>query len=97
VRGFRAAILGLHVEANLHERLHDRMEAVYGQVLPGYGTSGAEAAHKAGALYFTIGPEAQLTSWEEYLRSVEPGAVLHRLYPRDFWHRSPDVHLSTGS
>jgi hypothetical protein len=33
-----------------------------------------------------IGPESQLTAYQDYLRAaVGASAVLHRLYPRDFW------------
>jgi hypothetical protein len=40
----------------------------------------------AGAVYFVIGPEKQMTAYEAYLKSAEgPDTQLYRLYPRDFW------------
>ncbi|MFQ5606858.1 MAG: hypothetical protein ACE5GA_02840 [Candidatus Zixiibacteriota bacterium] len=89
VGGFRKAILDLKAEGKLYDKLHERMEATYGEVLPGYGPSGAEAAQKSNAIYFVIGPEKQLESWESYLASVEPDAKLQRLYPRDYWQVRP--------
>ena len=39
-----------------------------------------------GAVYFVIGNDKQMAAYEAYLKSaVSPAAVLHRLYPRDFW------------
>jgi len=38
------------------------------------------------AIYYVIGPEKQLTAYEEYLKTVEsPGVRLYRIYPRDYW------------
>jgi len=39
-----------------------------------------------GGVYFVIGPAKQLDAYQDYLRAaVGKDAVLHRLYPRDFW------------
>ncbi len=85
VKGFREKLLALrreHGDAMTHE-LFSRMPEVYGTVLPGYGPKSADVP---GAVYFVIGPEAQLDKYQEYLTSAEgPDAVLYRLYPRDFW------------
>jgi len=49
-------------------------------VMPGFGPP------VPGGVYFVIGPEPQLTAYQDYLRAaVGASAVLHRLYPRDFW------------
>jgi hypothetical protein len=87
VRTFRQATLALRGEPGLVDEVFGRMEDVYGRVLPGYGPASATVD---GAVYLVIGPESQLRLWEEYLRAVEgEGAVLHRLYPRDFWITAP--------
>ena len=58
------------------------MTAVYGSVLPGLGPKTADVP---GAISFVIGPPVQLDAYQEYLSTVEDGAVLRRLYPRDYW------------
>lgn len=85
VARFRRGILELSEQEGLYDRIHDLMESTYGEVLPGYGPTGAEARDRSHANYYVIGPEKQLGSWEAYLRSIETDAVLHRLYPRDYW------------
>jgi 2-methylcitrate dehydratase PrpD len=83
VRGFLTAVLALRGEPGLAPRLYERMERVYGRVLPGYGQSSSAVP---GGVFFVIGPENQMRLYEEYLRTVEGDATrLHRLYPRDFW------------
>lgn len=83
VKDFRQGILALRDQGNLYAELHERMPAVYGQVLPGYGPKASETP---GSSCFLIGPESQLTSYETYLKSVEsPDAEVVRLYARDFW------------
>ncbi len=85
VRKFRQGILDLRKQPDFYNRVQDRMEAVYGLLLPDYGPSGLESVTKYNAVNFVTGPEKQFESYERYLQSVEPGARLHRLYPRDFW------------
>jgi hypothetical protein len=85
IRRFRRGILALRVQENLYEQLQARMPGAYGDILPGYGSASADAAARANAIYYVIGPSAQLDSWERYLESVEEDAHLHRLYPRDYW------------
>jgi predicted Zn-dependent peptidase len=83
VRAFREAVLALRGDPGLVDAVYDRLEAVYGRVLPGYGPPSAEVE---GGVFFVIGPESQLRLYEEYLRGAEgAGTRVHRLYPRDFW------------
>jgi hypothetical protein len=77
VRKFRAAILELRKDPELGAKLFDRKDRVYSRILPGYD---ANAAQPADSLYFAIGPDKQLDTWEAYLKTK-----LFRLYPRDFW------------
>jgi len=80
VKAFRGRLLALAGSDGLVATLAARMPKVYGQVMPGYGPP------VPGGVYFVIGPEPQLTAYQDYLRAaVGPSAVLHRLYPRDFW------------
>lgn len=85
VRAFREGILALHRQPNFYQKVQSRMESVYGLLLPDYGPSSAESVAKANAVNFAIGPEKQLQSYERYLQSVEPGAKLYRIFPRDYW------------
>ena len=85
VKAFRTKILTLRKKKTFYDDVQDRMEDVYGTVLPGYGPSTAESAAKYHGNSFVIGPSKQLESWQNYLESVEPGATLQRIYPRDFW------------
>lgn len=83
VRRFRRAVLEIRDRSQLAQELFDRMEPVYGRVLPGYGPPSAEVAN---GIYFVIGPERQMELFEDYLRTAEGSeARLWRLYPRDFW------------
>jgi Zn-dependent M16 (insulinase) family peptidase len=87
VREFRTALLALRGEPGLVDEVFDRMERVYGRVLPGYGPSSREVE---GGVFFVIGPERQMRLWQEHLEAAEgPGTRLHRLFPRDFWHVAP--------
>jgi hypothetical protein len=90
VRAFRQGILDLHAQPGFYDRIQSRMETVYGLLLPDFGPPTGAAVSKANAINFAIGPEKQLESYEKYVASVEPGAKLLRLYPRDFWiHPKP--------
>ncbi len=86
VRRFRQAMLDLRRDPKLVEKLFARKDRVHASMLPGYDAKGLDTA--AGN-FFVIGPERQLTAWDEYLRaSTAAGAqpqALQRLYPRDFW------------
>ncbi|HSG99686.1 MAG TPA: hypothetical protein VLB27_06530, partial [candidate division Zixibacteria bacterium] len=85
VAAFRKGILKLRQDPELYAKLHERMTDTYGAVLPGLGPQAQQACAQSNAIYFVIGPEKQLESWEEYLSSVEPAAKLTRMYPRDYW------------
>jgi len=85
VKSFRAGIMKLRSKPGLYDELHKRMVSTYGEVLPAYGPSCKESAEKSNAIYFVIGPEKQLSTYEEYLKSVEGNVTLERIYPRDYW------------
>jgi Zn-dependent M16 (insulinase) family peptidase len=86
VRKFRQGLLDLRKSPNLSDELFKRMNTVYARILPGLG---AKASGVEGGVYYAIGPEKQLTAYEEYLKTVEgPGARLVRIYPRDYWIRA---------
>ena len=85
VKSFRAGIMKLRSKPGLYDELHKRMVSTYGEVLPAYGPSCKESAENSNAIYFVIGPEKQLATYEEYLKSVEGDVTLERIYPRDFW------------
>jgi Zn-dependent M16 (insulinase) family peptidase len=84
VKRFRQAILDLRKMPNLAEELYKRKDKVYERVLPGYGKN--KGRDVAGANYFVIGAEKQMSAYENYLKAVEGADTkLYRLYPRDFW------------
>ena len=83
VRRFRSALLELRRRPDLGVELHKRMGGVYARVLPGHST---KAQDVRGGVFYVIGPEQQLTAYEQYLKTVEgPDARLYRIYPRDYW------------
>ncbi len=82
VGAFRQGILDHRADKGLYDKLHNIMESVYGEVLPGYGPRGDLVD---GAIYFIIGPEKQFQSYQEYLDDVEGNAKLYEIYPRDYW------------
>ena len=83
VSRFRRGILELRKMPNLADELYKRKDKVYGLVLPGFNVKGKSVA---GANYFVIGSEKQMTAYEAYLKSADsPDTKLYRLYPRDFW------------
>ena len=82
VKAFRAKVVALSRREDLSRELAARMPKVYAAVMPGLGT----AAPAKDAVRFVIGPLKQLAAYEDYLHAtVGKTAVLHRLYPRDFW------------
>jgi hypothetical protein len=86
VRRFRQGLLDLRKTANLSDELFKRMNTVYARILPGLGT---KAASVEGGVFYVIGPEKQLTAYEQYLKTVEGAdARLYRIYPRDYWIRA---------
>ncbi len=83
VRRFRQALLDLRKQPRLMAEIYRRVDDVYASVFPGYAP-GAQTPERTN--YFVIGPEKQLSLYEEYLKSaVGAEERLHRLYPRDFW------------
>ncbi|MDT7777892.1 MAG: hypothetical protein QOC99_404 [Acidobacteriota bacterium] len=92
VRKFRQGLLDLRRMPNLSDELFKRMNNVYARVLPGFGT---KARDVEGGVFYVIGPEKQLTAYEQYLKTVEgPDARLYRIYPRDYWIRLRDAEVS---
>jgi len=85
VSEFRTRILELRKQPGFYDELHRRLRSTCGAVLPGLGGSAASYAEESAPTSLVIGPEKQLQSWETYLRGVEKGATLTRIYPRDFW------------
>ena len=87
VAAFRKGILSLRDDPSLVGDVFDRMKDVYDDVLPGYGVRSSEVMN---GVFFTIGPERQLSLYEDYLKSIDgDDAELQRLYPRDFWMPLP--------
>ncbi len=85
VSGFRKAVLAQTDRPDLAQQLFQRLPAVYGKVMPGFGKPSAESPTN-----FVIGPAKQLDAYQDYLRAVvDKKAVVHRLYPRDFWIPAP--------
>jgi Zn-dependent M16 (insulinase) family peptidase len=83
VRKFRQGLLNLRNMPNLSDELFKRMNTVYARILPGMGV---KAGTVEGGVFYVIGPEKQLTAYEQYLKTVEgPDARLYRIYPRDYW------------
>ncbi len=83
IRHFRQSILTLRSDPKLSDELFKRMTKVYARVLPGFGT---KASDVAGGVFYVIGPEKQISAYEQYLKTVEgDDARLYRIYPRDYW------------
>jgi hypothetical protein len=83
VRGFRERILALRRRPDLRAAVEQRVEAVHGALLPGYGPA---SLRRPEVVYFFSGPEAQLAALEAWLREREgPETRVERIYPRDFW------------
>ena len=93
VRKFREGLLTLRQMPNLSDELFKRMNVVYARVMPGLG---AKASAVEGGVYYVIGPEKQLTAYEQYLKTVEgPDARLYRIYPRDYWIRLKEAEATS--
>lgn len=83
IRKFRQGLLSLRQMPNLSDELFKRMGTVYARILPGYGV---KARDVQGGVFYVIGPEKQITAYEQYLKTVEgPDARVIRIYPRDYW------------
>ena len=80
---FRRALHELHKSPGLADEVFARVDGLLARVLPGMPGRNPDLP---GTVTFVIGPERQFASYEAYLKRVDgPDAVLHRLYPRDFW------------
>ncbi|MDX6613003.1 MAG: hypothetical protein QOD75_2189 [Blastocatellia bacterium] len=83
VTRFRQALLSFRRDPKLADELFKRMNNVYARILPGLGV---KARDVQGGVFYVIGPEKQITAYEQYLRTVEGQDVhLSRIYPRDYW------------
>jgi Zn-dependent M16 (insulinase) family peptidase len=83
IRRFRQAILALRRDPKLSDELFKRMNSVYARVLPGFGVKAKDVRD---GVFYVIGPEKQLTAYEQYLKTVEGAdARVYRIYPRDYW------------
>lgn len=92
VRKFRQGLLSLRQMPNLSDELFKRMGAVYARILPGYGV---KARDVEGGVFYVIGPEKQITAYEQYLKTVEgPDARVIRIYPRDYWLTLKEAEVS---
>ncbi len=89
IRRFRQAILALRRDPKLADELFKRMNSVYARVLPGFGVKAKDVRE---GVFYVIGPEKQMTAYEQYLKTVEgEDARLYRLYPRDYWLTAKEV------
>jgi hypothetical protein len=89
VARFRKSLLALRNDPKLADELFKRMTNVYARVLPGLGV---KARDVQGGVFYVIGPEKQISAYEEYLKTVEgPDAHLSRIYPRDYWMPAKDL------
>ncbi len=83
VRGFRARLLALRTRAGIADAIHARLPHVYGPIIPSLG---AGSPIPDGALWYAIGPDAQLARYENELRAARGEKLaVQRLYPRDYW------------
>jgi Zn-dependent M16 (insulinase) family peptidase len=94
VRKFRQGLLSLRQMPNLSDELFKRMNTVYARILPGLGV---KARDVQGGIFYVIGPEKQITAYEQYLKTVEgPDARVIRIYPRDYWLTLKEVEVSSN-
>ena len=86
VRRLRQDMLDLRRDPRLVDKLFERKDRVHARLMPGYAPKGLDTA---GGSFFVIGPDRQLTAWDQYLQATTaPGTgpqTLQRLYARDFW------------
>jgi hypothetical protein len=86
VKRYRSGLLELRKAPGFYDSLYTRKERVHGRVMPGYGNPAAQDIKDFDAVFFVIGPEKQLQTYEQYLQQAEGSDTkLYRLYPRDFW------------
>src|ERR1700736_396682 len=61
VRKFREGILALRQEPDVADKIFQRVDKVYGRLMPGYG---ARAKESPGAVYYIIGNDKQFRAME---------------------------------
>ena len=81
VRTFRQAILSLRRDPNLPAEIFQRVDKVYGKLMPGYGP---KAKDVPGAVYYIIGNDKQFSAMDTDVQTREDEHV-YKLYPRDYW------------
>ena len=81
VRQFREAILKLRQEPGVADRIFERVDKVYGRMLPGYAQ---KAKDVPGAVYYIIGNDKQFKAMDADVQVREDEHV-YKLYPRDYW------------
>ena len=81
VRQFREAILALRQEPGVGDQIFQRVDKVYGKLLPGYGPKAKETP---GAIYYVIGNDKQFRAMDADVQVREDEHV-YKLYPRDYW------------
>jgi Zn-dependent M16 (insulinase) family peptidase len=81
VRQFRQAILALRQVPGVADQIFQRVDKVYGRLLPGYGP---KAKDNPGAVYYIIGNDKQFRAMDADVQVREDEHV-YKLYPRDYW------------
>lgn len=81
VRRFREGLLAIRREPAAASEIMQRVDKVYGEMLPGYGP---HAKDVPGAVYFIIGNQKQFSAMDSDVQAREDEHV-YKLYPRDYW------------
>jgi Zn-dependent M16 (insulinase) family peptidase len=81
VKQFRKGILALRQEPDVAGQIFQRVDKVYGRLMPGYG---ARAKESPDAVYYIIGSDKQFRAMEADVQVREDEHV-YKLYPRDYW------------
>ena len=87
VRKFREAILALRQEPGIADQIFERVDKVYGRILPGYS---AKAKEVPDAVFYIIGNEKQFKAMDTDVQAREDEHA-YKLYPRDYWLIPPQV------
>jgi Zn-dependent M16 (insulinase) family peptidase len=81
VKKFRETMLSLRQEPGIANEIFQRVDKVYGKLLPGYGPP---AKATPGAVYYIIGNDKQFGAMDADVQAREDEHVF-KLYPRDYW------------
>jgi hypothetical protein len=81
VAQFRKAILALRQEPGIGPTIFQRVDRVYGRLLPGYGPKAKETPE---AVNYVIGNDKQFRAMDADVQVREDEHV-YKLYPRDYW------------